>query len=104
MGSAMTKRFFVDDDGMTYSVVEPMPQGNRVAATHIVRHDDATLFMAAPILADALAELLHELDPLGVAAPDSARCKLCGVHPSTHARDCVVVDAREALDIARGRL
>lgn len=99
----MTQRFFVEDDGMTYSISEAMPTGTRVAATHIARHDDATLFMAAPILADALAELLHELDPDGVAAPDSARCKLCGIHPSTHARDCVVIDAREALDIARGR-
>jgi hypothetical protein len=100
----MTRRFYVADDAWNgYEVREPDPAGGHTVATHVSRYGDAVLLASAPIMADALAELLHELDPLGVAAPDSARCKLCGIHPATHALDCVVLDAREALDIARGR-
>lgn len=98
------RRFYVADDPWSgYEIREPDAAGGRTIATHISAYSDAVLLASAPLLVDALAELVHELDLNGVAAPDSARCKLCGVHPATHARDCVVLDAKEALEIARNR-
>ena len=103
MGADM-RRFYVADDAWNgYEIREPDPSGGHTVATHVASYPDAVLLASAPLLADALAELIYELDLNGVAAPDSARCKLCGVHPATHARDCVVLDAKEALEIARNR-
>ena len=98
------RRFYVADDPWSgYEIREPDPSGGHIVATHVSNYADAVLMASAPLMADTLAELLQKVDPLGVAAPDSARCKICGVHPATHARDCVILDVREALEIARNR-
>lgn len=58
---------------------------------------NARLIAAAPDLLAALQALVQRLDPLGEDAPDSAECRVCGKHPGSHAPDCPVSIAKQAI-------
>ena len=63
---------------------------------------NARLIAAAPDLLDACKGMLLQIDPCPDGVPMSARCKVCGNHPTKHNPDCVVLVARAAIARAEG--
>jgi hypothetical protein len=100
----MKKLVIIDDAWSGYALREPDADGGRTVALTIPNYSDATLLAAAPVMLKALDEIVKRFDPLGVAAPDSARCEDCNRHPSAHADHCTVKGALEAVATARGRV
>lgn len=99
------RRFHIVDDAWNgYEIREGDGYGGRTIATHISSYHDATLLASSAYMLAALEGIVRAFDPDGVAAPDSARCKVCGVHPSTHTMTCAVKGARDAYNAARGRI
>jgi hypothetical protein len=100
----MRRLTIIDDAWSGYALREPDVDGGRTIATHISSYHDATLLASSAYMLAALEGIVRALDPDGVAAPDSARCKVCGVHPSTHTMTCAVKGAKDAYNAARGRM
>ena len=103
MGAIVKKLVIIDDPWSGYALREPDADGGRTVALTIPNYGDATLLSAAPLMLEALQKVVKRFDPLGVAAPDSARCEDCSRHPSAHAHGCVVRGALEAVAAAQGR-
>jgi hypothetical protein len=100
----MKRLVIIDDAWSGYALREPDADGGRTVALTIPNYSDATLLAAAPVMLKALNEIVKRFDPLGVAAPDCARCEDCNRHPSAHAHGCVIKGALEAVATARGRV
>jgi hypothetical protein len=104
MGADMKKLVIIDDAWSGYALREPDVDGGRTVALTISNYSDATLLAAAPVMFKALNDIVKRFDPLGVAAPDCARCEDCNLHPSVHAHGCTIKGALEAVATARGRV
>jgi hypothetical protein len=63
---------------------------------------NARLIAAAPDLLAACKGMLLQIDPCPDGVPMSARCRVCGNHPTKHKPDCVVLVARAAIARAEG--
>jgi hypothetical protein len=75
------RRFHIVDDAWNgYEIRESDGHGGRTIATHISHYRDATLLASSAYMLAALEGVVRALDPDGVAAPDSARCKVCVGH------------------------
>jgi hypothetical protein len=70
--------------------------------TYRKNSNNGDLLAAAPDLLAALQAIVHRIDPQGDEAPESARCRVCGEHPGSHAADCPVTIARAAIAKAKG--
>lgn len=81
----------VDADGKAVCMVTPRKG-----------HWNGDLLAAAPELLAALQAIVQRIDPQGDEAPESAECRVCGNHPSSHAADCPVTIARAAIAKAKG--
>jgi len=104
MGADM-RHFYIGDDAWNgYEIRERGLDGSRAVALTVPSYSDATLLGAAPVMLDALEKIVKRFDPLGVAAPDCARCEDCNRHPSAHAHGCTIKGALEAVAAARGRI
>ena len=105
MSTNENRRFHIVDDAWNgYEIREGDGHGGRTIATHISSYQDATLLASSAYMLAALRAVVLALDPLGVAAPESAECKVCGIHPSVHKMDCAVKLAVDAYNAARGRI
>jgi hypothetical protein len=104
MGADMKKLMIIDDAWSGYALREPDADGGRTVALTVSSYSDARLLAAAPVMFKALNDIVKRFDPLGVAAPDCARCEDCNRHPSAHADHCTVKGALEAVAIAKGRI
>lgn len=103
MGAAMRRLTIIDDPWSGYALREPDADGGRTVALTVPNYSDATLLAAAPLMLEALQKIVKRFDPLGVAAPDCARCEDCNRHPSAHAENCTIRGALEAVAAATGR-